>query len=222
MDRHPVPEVATREQWLAARKALLEQEKALTRQRDALNRARRALPMVRVEEDYRFQGPQGEVGLEALFDGRSQLIVYHFMYHMDRGKGCAGCSSLVDSIGHQSHLHQRDTNLVLVSRAPLADLEAFRQRMGWSLPWYSSHGCRFNYDYHATTDEQVAPVQYNYRDKEELLRLGQGYHVQGEQHGLSAGNVRATPLRCRGCFIVTSISGLVPRSHGQSTTMFKL
>ena len=185
MDRHPVPEVATREQWLAARKALLEQEKALTRQRDALNRARRALPMVRVEEDYRFQGPQGEVGLEALFDGRSQLIVYHFMYHMAGGMGCAGCSCLVDCLGHQSHLNLRDTNVVLVSRAPLADLEAFRQRMGWSLPWYSSHGSRFNYDYHASTDEQVAPVQYNYRDKEELLRLGQGYHVQGEQHGLS-------------------------------------
>lgn len=185
MDRRYIPEVATREQWLAARKALLEQEKALTRQRDALNRARRALPMVPVDADYRFQGPQGEVGLEALFDGRSQLIVYHFMYHMDRGEGCDGCSCLVDNIGHQSHLHARDTNLVLVSRAPLADLEAFKRRMGWKLPWYSSYGSRFNYDYHATTDEQVAPVEYNYRDKDELQRLGLNYHVQGEQPGVS-------------------------------------
>ena len=95
---------------------------ALTRQRDALNMARRRLPMVAVEQDYRFQGPQGEVGLLELFAGRSQLIVYHFMYHMDRGEGCDGCSCLVDNIGHQAHLHARDTTLVLVSRAPLADL----------------------------------------------------------------------------------------------------
>lgn len=185
MDRSYFPPVVSRAEWLVARKALLEQEKALTRQRDALNMARRRLPMVAVEQDYRFQGPQGEVGLLELFAGRSQLIVYHFMYHMDRGEGCDGCSCLVDNIGHQAHLHARDTTLVLVSRAPLADLEAFKRRMGWTLPWYSSYGCRFNYDYQATADESVAPVEYNYRDKAELQRLGLDYHLQGEQPGVS-------------------------------------
>lgn len=185
MDRSYFPPVVSRAEWLVARKALLEQEKALTRQRDALNMARRRLPMVAVEQDYRFQGPQGEVGLLELFAGRSQLIVYHFMYHMDRGEGCDGCSCLVDNIGHQAHLHARDTTLVLVSRAPLADLEAFKRRMGWTLPWYSSYGSRFNYDYQATADESVAPVEYNYRDKAELQRLGLDYHLQGEQPGVS-------------------------------------
>ncbi len=185
MDRSYFPPVVSRAEWLVARKALLEQEKALTRQRDALNMARRRLPMVAVEQDYRFQGPQGEVRLHDLFAGRSQLIVYHFMYHMDRGEGCDGCSCLVDNIGHQAHLHARDTTLVLVSRAPLADLEAFKRRMSWTLPWYSSYGSRFNYDYQATADESVAPVEYNYRDKAELQRLGLDYHVQGEQPGVS-------------------------------------
>jgi predicted dithiol-disulfide oxidoreductase (DUF899 family) len=185
MDRSYFPQVVSRAEWLVARKALLEQEKALTRQRDALNMARRQLPMVAVEQDYRFQGPQGEVGLLELFAGRSQLIVYHFMYHMDRGEGCDGCSCLVDNIGHQAHLHARDTTLVLVSRAPLADLEAFKRRMGWTLPWYSSYGSRFNYDYQATADESVAPVEYNYRDKAELQRLGLDYHLKGEQPGVS-------------------------------------
>ena len=168
-----------------ARKALLEKEKALTRQRDALNAERRQLPMVVVTQDYRFQGPQGELRLVDLFEGRSQLIIYHFMYHRDRGEGCEGCSSLVDNIGHLAHLHARDTTLALVSRAPLAELEAFRQRMGWTLPWYSSYGSAFNYDYHVSLDEAVAPVEYNYRDKAELEHLGLTYHVQGEQPGVS-------------------------------------
>ena len=182
---YPLPRIASREEGLLARKALLEKEKALTRQRDALNAERRQLPMVAVEQDYRFDGPQGEVRLLELFEGRSQLIVYHFMYHSDRGEGCDGCSCLVDNVGHQSHLHTRDTTLVLVSRAPLAELEAFKRRMGWTLPWYSSLGSSFNYDYHATTDERIAPVEYNYRDKAELERLGLTYHVQGEQPGVS-------------------------------------
>lgn len=185
MDRSYYPRIVSREQWLAEREALLEQEKALTRQRDEVNRARRALPMVAVAQDYRFDGPQGQVRLLDLFEGRSQLIVYHFMYHIDRGEGCDGCSCLVDNIGHQAHLHARDTTLVLVSRAPLADLQAFSRRMGWTLPWYSSLGSTFNYDYHATSDDQVAPVFYNYRDKDELLRLGMDYHVHGEQPGVS-------------------------------------
>lgn len=179
------PEVASREQWLAARLTLLEQEKALTRQRDALNAQRRALPMVPVDADYRFTGPEGEVGLAELFAGRRQLIVYHFMYHRDKGEGCDGCSFLVDNIGHLAHLHARDTSLVLVSNAPLSELEAFKKRMGWNLPWYSSFGSRFNYDFHTTIDESQAPVEYNYRDKAELQRLGLSYHLKGEQPGAS-------------------------------------
>ena len=185
MNRTDYPKIASREDWLLARKALLEKEKALTRLRDELNAERRKLPMVAVEQDYRFDGPQGEVRLHELFEGRSQLIVYHFMYHRDRGEGCEGCSSLVDNIGHQAHLHARDTTLVLVSRAPLAELEAFKRRMGWTLPWYSSFASAFNYDYHVSLDEAVAPVEYNYRDKAELQRLGLTYHLQGEQPGLS-------------------------------------
>lgn len=179
------PKVASREEWLAARLDLLEQEKALTHQRDALNRQRRALPMVEITADYRFTGPQGEIGLAELFAGRRQLIVYHFMYHRDKGEGCDGCSLVADNIGHLAHLHARDTSLVMVSNAPLEELEAFKKRMGWDLPWYSSFGSRFNYDFHVTLDESQAPVEYNYRDKAELERLGQLYHIKGEQPGAS-------------------------------------
>ena len=179
------PKVASREEWLAARLQLLEQEKALTHQLDALNVQRRALPMVAVTADYRFTGPEGEVGLAELFAGRRQLIVYHFMYHRDKGEGCPGCSFLTDNIGHPAHLHARDTNLVLVSNAPLAELEAFKKRMGWKLPWYSSFGSRFNYDFHVTIDASQAPVEYNYQDEAELKRMGQLDMVKGELPGAS-------------------------------------
>jgi len=179
------PRIASREEWLAERLALLAEEKTLTRQRDALNARRRALPMVAVEADYRFTGPEGEVGLAGLFAGRRQLIVYHFMFHRDRGEGCEGCSFVADNIGHLAHLHARDTRLVLVSNAPLAELEAFSKRMGWDLPWYSSFGSRFNYDFHVSIDESRAPIEYNYRDKSELQRLGQLDTVKGELPGAS-------------------------------------
>lgn len=179
------PKVASREEWLAARRQLLEQEKALTHRLDALNVQRRALPMVEITSDYRFTGPEGEVGLAGLFAGRRQLIVYHFMYHRDKGEGCPGCSFLTDNIGHPAHLHARDTNLVLVSNAPLAELEAFKKRMGWKLPWYSSFGSRFNYDFHVTIDASQAPVEYNYCDQAELERMGQLDMVKGELPGAS-------------------------------------
>lgn len=179
------PKVASREEWLAARLQLLEQEKVLTRQRDALNAQRRQLPMVEIGADYRFTGPEGEVGLAELFAGRRQLIVYHFMYHRDKGEGCPGCSFLADNIGHLSHLHARDTSLVLVSNAPLAELEAFKKRMGWDLPWYSSFGSRFNYDFHVTIDASQAPVEYNYESEAELKRMGRLDMVKGELPGAS-------------------------------------
>ncbi|UVE17681.1 DUF899 domain-containing protein [Pseudomonas sp. LS44] len=185
MDRSDYPPVASREAWRQARLALLTKEKAFTAARDRLNAERRSLPMVAVQEDYRFQGPQGEVRLLDLFDGRHQLLIYHYMFHRDRGEGCPGCSYVVDNMGNQAHLHARGTTLVMVSRAPLAELEVFKRRMGWTIPWYSSFDSRFNYDFHVTLDESVLPVEYNYRDKAELQRLGLDYHLEGEQPGLS-------------------------------------
>jgi predicted dithiol-disulfide oxidoreductase (DUF899 family) len=179
------PQVVTRAAWLTARKTLLEQEKAATHARDALNAARRALPMVRVDKTYTFEGAAGRVSLLDLFEGREQLIVCHVMFHREREEACVGCSFSVDNLPQLSHLHARGTTLVVVSRAPYAELARFKQRMGWTVPWYSSFGSDFNYDYHATTDESVAPVEYNYRDKATLERLGQSYHIKGEQPGVS-------------------------------------
>ena len=158
--------VVSQEEWLAARRALLEQEKALTRQRDAVSAARRALPWLRVEKNYVFDTPQGRKSLADLFAGRSQLIVYHFMWRRELGSGCVGCSFLGDHLaGPLLHLVHHDVSLVAVSRAPLADLEAFGTRMGWTFPWVSSLGSDFNFDYHVSfTPEQLASgkVPYNF------------------------------------------------------------
>ena len=181
----PLPQVVSRADWLAARKALLADEKALTRARDALNAQRRALPAVALEKSYRFETARGPATLGDLFEGRSQLIIYHFMFLREQNEGCPGCSFVADSVPHLAHFHARDTTFALVSRAPLAEIEPFRTRMGWTLPWHSSHGSDFNYDFHATTDEAVCSVEYNYRDKAELEALGQTYHVSGEQPGVS-------------------------------------
>jgi predicted dithiol-disulfide oxidoreductase (DUF899 family) len=191
------PTVVSEREWLTARKALLAEEKALIRQRDRVNAARRALPMAAIDKPYRFTGPHGEVGLADMFDGRRQLIVYHFMFDPDWDEGCSHCAFLVDNMGDLSHLHARDTTLVLVSRAPLAKLEHFRERMGWTLPWYSSHGSDFNYDFHVTADETVMPVEYNFSDKAELERTGQGVHASGEQPGLSVFMRDGTGRVCR-------------------------
>jgi predicted dithiol-disulfide oxidoreductase (DUF899 family) len=180
-----LPTAVSRAEWLAARKALLAKEKDLTRQRDAVNAARRRLPMVRVDRDYVFDGSRGSATLLDLFDGRRQLIVYHFMFDPSWDEGCPSCSFLVDNIGHLSHLHARDTTLALVSRAPLAKIAPFRSRMGWTVPWYSSFGSDFNYDFHVTLDETIAPVEYNYTDKAALLQKGETYFTEGESHGLS-------------------------------------
>lgn len=179
------PRVVTRAEWLAARKELLAKEKELTRYRDAVNTERRRLPMVKIEKDYVFEDQGGKVRLLDLFEGRRQLIVYHFMFDPSWDEGCPNCSFLVDNIGHLVHLHARDTSLALVSRAPLARIEPFQKRMNWTLPWYSSFGSDFNYDFHVTLDEAVAPVEYNYRDKAELVVKGETYFTEGESHGLS-------------------------------------
>jgi predicted dithiol-disulfide oxidoreductase (DUF899 family) len=179
------PQVVSDQEWLAARKALLAKEKEVTRALDALAAQRRALPMTRVEKEYLFEGPEGKATLLDLFEGRRQLIVYHFMFGPDWQEGCVSCSMLVDSVGDLAHLHARDTSLVAVSRAPLAKIEPFKTRMGWSIPWFSSFGSEFNYDFHVTQDEAVRPVEYNYKDKAELERLGHTWTMAGEVPGQS-------------------------------------
>jgi predicted dithiol-disulfide oxidoreductase (DUF899 family) len=158
--------VVSEQEWLQARRALLEQEKALTRQRDELSRQRRELPWVKVEKDYTFDGPQGSVTLSDLFAGRTQLIVYHFMLGPDWAEGCPSCSLLADNVaGSTVHLADRDTALVLVSRAPIGKIEEFRKRMGWNLPWVSSNRNSFNWDYHvsfAKDDMKKGEVFYNF------------------------------------------------------------
>jgi predicted dithiol-disulfide oxidoreductase (DUF899 family) len=162
--------------WLAARKELLAREKEVTRAKDAVAASRRGLPMTEVEKTYVLTGPGGKASLTDLFEGRRQLLTYHFMWRHEASgfpgedQGCPTCSVLVDSIGHLSHLHACDTTLVLVSRAPIASIERFRQRMGWSLPWYSSDGSDFNYDFHVSFDEDITPIEYNFEDKAMLER----------------------------------------------------
>lgn len=158
--------VVPREQWLEARRALLAREKEEVRLRDAVNAERLALPWVRVEADYRFDTPEGPKSLGELFAGRSQLIVYHFMFGPDWDAGCPGCSFLADHLdGALPHLNHHDVTLVAVSRAPLAKIEAYRKRMGWRFPWVSSNGSDFNRDYHVSfTKEELASgrVFYNF------------------------------------------------------------
>ena len=148
----PLPPIVSRDEWRAKREELLAKEKAATRALDALAAERRRLPMVEIEKDYVFEGPAGRASLLDLFEGRRQLIVYHFMFGPEQNEGCIGCSMVVDNMGHPAHLHARDTSRVLIARAPLDKIEPFKKRMGWSVPWYSSYGSDFNYDFGVTTD----------------------------------------------------------------------
>jgi len=161
-----IPKVVSHEEWLKARLELLAAEKELSRQRDALTRRRMAMPWERVEKDYVFDTLEGQRTLTELFDGRRQLLVQHFMFAPGWEEGCKMCSYMADhSDGANVHLAQRDITLVAVSRAPLAEIERFRQRMGWKFKWVSSHGSDFNYDFRVSfTPEEVAEgtVDYNY------------------------------------------------------------
>jgi len=181
-----LPAVVSEQEWLAARTALLAEEKAMTRARDELSRRRRELPMVEVTKDYRFEGPQGTVSLPELFEGRSQLIVVHFMFDPSWEKGCPSCTAGADEVapGLVEHLHARDTTLAYVSRAPLAKLEAYKAERGWTFPWYSSYGTTFNYDFHVTLDESVEPLLLNYRTKSEWEQRGEPL-AEGEYPGRS-------------------------------------
>jgi predicted dithiol-disulfide oxidoreductase (DUF899 family) len=152
-----LPHIVSQGEWEAAREKLLAKEKEATRARDALAAERRRLPMVQVAKDYVFEGPDGKATLLDLFDGRRQLIIYHFMFAPGvdgwPSAGCGGCSMFVDNIGHLSHLRARDTSLVLVSRAPLANVQPYKEGMGWTVPWFSSFGSDFNVDFGVTTAE---------------------------------------------------------------------
>jgi predicted dithiol-disulfide oxidoreductase (DUF899 family) len=178
-----LPKVVSQEEWRAARVELLAEEKAMTRARDALNVKRRELPMVEITKDYVFEGPDGKVGLLDLFEGRLQLIVGHFMFDPSWTDGCPSCSAGADEVadGLLEHLHVRDTTLAYVSRAPLHKIEDYKARKGWTFPWYSSFGSDFNYDFHVTIDESVAPAEYNFRTKAEHEARGTGYYFAGEQ-----------------------------------------
>jgi predicted dithiol-disulfide oxidoreductase (DUF899 family) len=159
-------QVVSHNEWLKARLELLAAEKEFTHQRDALTRRRMAMPWERVEKSYQFEGPNAALSLADLFDGRSQLIVYHFMFAPDWEEGCKSCSFWADNFnGIPIHLNHRDVTFTAVSRAPLAKINAYKKRMGWSFPWVSSYGSDFSFDYHVSfTPEQIAEgkAYYNY------------------------------------------------------------
>ncbi|MGH9025567.1 MAG: DUF899 domain-containing protein [Acidimicrobiia bacterium] len=178
----------TRDEWLAARLELLKVEKELTRLNDDLARQRRELPWVRTDKDYLFDTEDGEATLADLFRGRSQLLVYHFMFDPDWDEGCPSCSAVADGFD-ETHLHlqNHDVAFTAISRAPLEKLLAYRDRMGWSFPWASSGRSDFNYDFHVTIDPAVAPVEYNYKDQAQLEAENVAWRDwSGEQPGMSA------------------------------------
>lgn len=177
--------VVSREEWLAARKELLAKEKEETKRRDALRAERSEMPMVEVDKEYTFDGPDGEVKLLDLFAGRRQLIVQHFMFDPEWEDGCPSCTYAAEDLGDLAHLHEQDTSFVVISRAPLEKIESYKRRKGWTFPWYSSFGGDFNYDFHATVDESVTPVFVNYRTANELQEVGISSDVKGEIPGYS-------------------------------------
>ena len=184
LNRPRIPrQIVSQSEWLAARRALLAKEKEAVRLRDQLNAERLALPWVRVEKDYAFDTPDGRRTLAQLFAGRSQLIVYHFMLGPGWAAGCPGCSFLADHLdGALPHLEHHDVTLVAVSRAPLAEIAAYKTRMGWRFPWVSAHGSDFNYDHHVSfTPEDLADgkVFYNFAEIDAA-------HAAAELPGLSA------------------------------------
>ena len=154
-----LPEIVSRGEWRAARAELLLKEKAATRARDALNAERRGLPMVEVDEEYVFEGGDGKATLLDLFEDRRQLVVYHFMFAPEWDAGCRSCSGFLDQVGHLAHLHARDTSFAAVSRAPYPKILPFKARMGWTLPWYSSHGSGFNRDFEVTLEREGELVE---------------------------------------------------------------
>jgi predicted dithiol-disulfide oxidoreductase (DUF899 family) len=183
------PKIVDHAEWQKARDALLVKEKTATRARDALAAERRRLPMVRIDKKYVFAGPKGKMSLLDLFEGRRQLILYHFMFAPPvpgwPDAGCVGCSMVTDQFGHLAHFHARDTSFCLVSRAPLKNIEKYKKRMGWTYPWYSSDGTDFNADFGLTTDKaENYGLSVFIHDDKDVYRT---YHTNGR--GVEALNI---------------------------------
>lgn len=183
-----LPKVVLADDWSAAREGLLAKEKDATRARDALAAERRRQPMAEITKDYVFEGPTGAATLLDLFEGRPQLILYHFMFAPGVGgwpeAGCPGCSMFVDQVGHLAHFHARDTSFALVSRAPLAQIEPYRKRMGWTIPWFSSSGSDFNDDFGVTAPAgETFGLSVFIRDSDRVFRTyftdGRGVEALG-------------------------------------------
>jgi predicted dithiol-disulfide oxidoreductase (DUF899 family) len=199
-----IPRIVSPDEWQATRKKLLAKEKAMTRSLDALSAERRRLPMVLIDKKYVFDGPNGKVSLLDLFEGRRQLILYHFMFSPAvsgwPSAGCPGCSLVIDQIGHLAHLHARDTSFVVVSIAPLANIKKYKKRMGWTVPWYSSFGTDFNKDFGRTTvptdkhDGEIFGLSVFFRDGKHIYRSyftdGRGIEALGSVWSL----LDVTPL----------------------------
>jgi predicted dithiol-disulfide oxidoreductase (DUF899 family) len=180
------PRTVSADQWLAERKKLLAAEEQAAKALTNVSERRRELPAVRVEKEYVFDGPSGKLSLLDMFEGRRQLIVQHFMFDPAWDEGCPFCSYQADGVGSLAHLHARSTTLAAVSLAPIGKIEPFRHRMGWKFPWYSSLGSDFNYDFHVTHDEDVAPVEWNFMTKQELIDADMAYFAgPGERGGVS-------------------------------------
>jgi predicted dithiol-disulfide oxidoreductase (DUF899 family) len=183
-----LPQIVSPAEWQAARNELLVKEKAASRARDALAAERRRLPMVKIDKEYEFQGSDGKASLLDLFDGRRQLVLYHFMFAPGvegwPDAGCPGCSMVADQVAHLAHLHARDTTLVLVSLAPLTNIEEYRSRMGWRIPWFSSEGSDFNADFGLSTDQgETFGLSVFFRDGDRVFRTyftaGRGVETLG-------------------------------------------
>src|SRR5262245_24400162 len=181
----PHPPIVSHDQWLSARETLLVHEKEVTRHYDRMTAERRRLPMEKVEKDYALTSKRGKRSLKELFEGRRQLVIYHFMFDPAWEKGCPSCTWHIDALGDLSMLQEYDTTFALVSRAPIAKIEAYRSERGWDIPWYSSFGTDFNYDFHVTNDPEVRPPEYNYRTLAENKAHNSPNNRLGEEHGLS-------------------------------------
>lgn len=172
-----LPNVANRDEWLKARKELLRAEKEMTEQRDQLSTQRRNLAMVAITTDYKFEGPDGDASLRDMFEGRRQLMIYHFMFAPEWDEGCPSCTAGTNEMspGLMDHLHTRDTTYAMVSRAPLEKLDKWKAEHGWQIPWYSSFGTDFNYDFGVTIDESRGSDTYNFRSKGEFEAMGDSF-----------------------------------------------